>query len=430
MSNEVVQGGLASFVGPRLALGVKLHRHLVEELIAALRAIFVEQRHADRVIQFALKRHRKWGARDRGFFAESVYDMVRWRRWLWWLADLPDEEFEEADDVTDDRLWQMWAAYQRWHGRNVLPLPGVKFVSAEEVEDRSRERVPLPIRASMPDWLDERCEKELGEAWASIRGSLNDTAPVFLRANRLKTDRDRLQELLVHEGVETDTIEDLPDGLRLQKRQSLFGTDAFKRGLFEVQDAGSQQIVPFLEVEPGQRVVDACAGSGGKTLHAASLMANKGKIIAMDVHQWKLDELRKRAKRAGVDVAETRLAEGAKSFKRYAGKADRVLLDVPCSGLGVLRRNPDAKWKLSNEEIDRLTGVQELILQSACRMVKPGGKLVYATCSILPSENERQVAKFLDGRESEWKLEEELHLQPKSGGGDGFYAARLERLVA
>lgn len=403
---------------------------MVEEMIAALRAIFVEKRHADRVIQLTLKKHRKWGARDRGFFAESLYDMVRWWRWLWWLADLPEEEFDDTEAITDDHLWLVWAAYQRWHGRNVIPLPGVKFMSIEDVEDRSREKVPIAVRASIPDWMEERCERELGDEWRSIRGALNDSAPVFLRANRLKTDRDTLKTNLVHEGVETETIPNAPDALRLVKRQNVFGTDAFKRGLFEVQDAGSQRIVPFLQIEPGHRVIDACAGGGGKTLHAASLMGNKGKIIAMDVHQWKLDELRKRTKRAGVDVVETRLAEGSKSFKRFSGKADRVLLDVPCSGLGVVRRNPDAKWKLSNEEIERLIEVQKQILESASRMVKPGGKLVYATCSILPSENEHQVAAFLKGRGSEWKLEEELHLQPEQDGGDGFYAARLVRLAA
>ena len=428
MTNEVPQGGLAKFHRPRLAQGVKLHRHMVEEMVSALRAIFVEKRHADRVIQLTLKKHRKWGARDRGFFAESLYDMVRWWRWLWWLADLSEEEFDDAEAITDDHLWLVWAAYQRWHGRNVLPLPGLKFMSQQDVEDRSREQVPIAVRASIPDWLEERCVSELGDEWRSIRGALNDAAPVFLRANCLKTDRDTLRTNLVHEGVETATVADAPDALRLEKRQNVFGTDAFKRGLFEVQDAGSQRIVPFLKIEPGQRVVDACAGGGGKTLHAASLMGNKGKIIAMDIHQWKLDELRKRAKRAGVDVVETRLAEGAKSFKRFSGKMDRVLLDVPCSGLGVLRRNPDAKWKLSNEEIDRLIDVQKQILESASRMVNPGGYLVYATCSILPSENEKQVQAFLETRSSEWKLEEEMHLHPQQDAGDGFYAARLLRV--
>jgi 16S rRNA (cytosine967-C5)-methyltransferase len=205
---------------------------------------------------------------------------------------------------------------------------------------------------------------------------------------------------------------------------------AFKEGLFEVQDASSQCVAPFLQVEPGMKVIDACAGGGGKTLHIGALMQNKGRILALDVHQWKLNELRKRCGRAGVDVAETRMIEGSKSIKRLAGYADRVLLDVPCSGLGVLRRNPDAKWKLSNEEIDRLIIEQQDILTRYSVMVKPGGKLVYATCSVLPSENEDQVQKFLAKHGDDWTLEEEMKINPAESGHDGFYGARLVRKAA
>jgi 16S rRNA (cytosine967-C5)-methyltransferase len=156
-------------------------------------------------------------------------------------------------------------------------------------------------------------------------------------------------------------------------------------------------------------------------------MKNKGRIIALDIHAWKLEELRRRARRNGAGIIEARPVEDAKSIKRLSLSADRVLLDVPCSGLGVLRRNPDTKWKLSAVELDRLAVVQRDILRSHSRMVKPGGKLVYATCSILPVENERQVVSFLAERGDDWKLEEELHLAPGENGGDGFYAARMVR---
>jgi 16S rRNA (cytosine967-C5)-methyltransferase len=157
-------------------------------------------------------------------------------------------------------------------------------------------------------------------------------------------------------------------------------------------------------------------------------MKNKGRIIAMDIHEWKLKELRKRAGRSGADIIEARLIEDTKAIKRLAGDADRVLLDVPCSGLGVLRRNPDAKWKLSPAEIDRLQKLQAEILLSHSRMVKPGGKLVYATCSILPGENQNQVAAFLAAQPPGlWTLEEEITLHPSAQTGDGFYAARLVR---
>jgi 16S rRNA (cytosine967-C5)-methyltransferase len=260
-----------------------------------------------------------------------------------------------------------------------------------------------------------------------VRATLNTPAQVYLRVNTLKTERRTLKTRLAQDGFTTEPLKEIPTALEMKQRYNVFGMAAFKEGLFEVQDASSQCVAPFLQVEPGMKVIDACAGGGGKTLHIGALMQNKGRILALDVHQWKLNELRKRCGRAGVDVAETRLIESSKSIKRLAGYADRVLLDVPCSGLGVLRRNPDAKWKLSNEEIDRLIIEQQDILVRYSAMVKPGGKLVYATCSVLPSENENQVQKFLATHGDDWTLEEEMKINPAETGHDGFYGARLVR---
>jgi 16S rRNA (cytosine967-C5)-methyltransferase len=163
-------------------------------------------------------------------------------------------------------------------------------------------------------------------------------------------------------------------------------------------------------------------------LHIATFLKNKGKILSLDIHEWKLKELKTRAKRNGVDVIETRVIDSSKVIKRLADSADRVLLDVPCSGIGVLRRNPDAKWKLSNEEIGRLEQLQFEILTTYSQMTKKGGKLVYATCSLLPSENEKQVQKFMAENGEHWKLLKELHVRPDTDGYDGFYAALLQRL--
>ena len=193
-----------------------------------------------------------------------------------------------------------------------------------------------------------------------------------------------------------------------------------------MQDAASQLIAPFLNIEPGQRVIDACAGAGGKTLHIAALMKNKGRIIGMDTEKWKLDELQKRARRGGVTNLETRVIDSSKVIKRLENSADRLLLDVPCSGLGVLKRNPDAKWKLSEEFINNVKELQQHILQDYCQMVKPGGLMVYSTCSILPSENQQQVKKFLDNNPTGYDLLDEQHVWP-SDGFDGFYMALLKR---
>jgi 16S rRNA (cytosine967-C5)-methyltransferase len=202
----------------------------------------------------------------------------------------------------------------------------------------------------------------------------------------------------------------------------------FKEGHFELQDASSQTIAPFLEVKPGMRVVDACAGAGGKALHLAALMENKGQIIAMDIYQNKLYELKRRAKRNGAHNIETRWIENSKAIKKLHGKIDRLLIDAPCSGLGVLKRNPDAKWKLQSEFLATIQKTQADILERYAKMVAPQGKMVYATCSILPSENQKQIKRFLETDIGKtFELEAEDTLLPSKTGFDGFYRARLMR---
>lgn len=409
---------------------MKLPPHLLDEIILSLGEVFVGKRYADKVIEFTFKRHRKWGSRDRRIFAESIYECVRWWRWFWYLAGLPDEEHTQPENITPERLWRVWAAYWISNGRDLPKDETAPEVKPEDVMKRAKAGASPAIRAAIPDWLEARGTRELGAAWPALRESLNLPADVFMRVNTLKNDRRALRERLGQEGYETEAVDQVPSALRLKQRANLFGTDSYKAGLFEVQDAASQLIAPFLQPEPGMRVIDACAGGGGKALHLAAIMRNKGRLLALDIHAWKLAELRKRASRAGVDIIEAREIEGSKTVKRLAQKADRVLLDVPCSGMGVLRRNPDAKWKLSDVEIDRLIALQAEILESYSRMVAPGGKLVYATCSILPSENERQVQAFLAKHGEEWTLEEELHRTPETGAFDGFYAARLMRKAA
>lgn len=388
-------------------------------------------RYADRVIEKTFKERPKWGARDRRQFAESVYDVVRWWRWYWHLAGFNDKTLSDTAGITERQLWAVWAAYWISQGNEGPGFDETKGVKVDAVLERMEAKVSPAVRASLPDWLDELGAAELGEGWKETRKALNEQAPVFLRVNRLRATEEEVIASLKEEEIEAVPIKGFEGALKLRERKQVFSSKAFKEGLFEVQDAGSQKIAPLLQVEPGMRVADTCAGGGGKTLHLAALMGNRGRLLAMDVHQWKLDELRKRARRAKVDCVETRLIEGSKTLKRLAGAFDRVLLDVPCSGLGVVRRNPDAKWKLSREEIQRLTVVQAEILEGHAKLVRPGGKLVYATCSILPEENERQVQKFLAAHAGEWVLEEELHIRPgQPPGSDGFYAARLGRTAA
>lgn len=398
---------------------MKIHRVLAEAVVKVTDEIFNENRYADKAIERMLKSNRKWGARDRAFVAENTYDLVRWWRLLAMIG--------AGDEQTNKGVI--------WHALGVLfikrgwPLPGwPEFRNLNEAEIRaqlSNNTFTRSIRQSIPDWLDQRGEEELGAAWDAELLALNQTAPVVIRVNTLRISRDKLKQILLQEGIETLTDPAFPDALILKKRTNLFTLKVFQQGYFEVQDASSQRIAPFLQVESGMRVVDACAGAGGKTLHLAALMQNKGRIIAMDTEQWKLDEMMRRARRAGVGNIEPRLIDSTKAIKRLEASADRLLLDVPCSGLGVLRRNPDAKWKLKPEFIEQIRTTQQEILHNYSTMLKPQGLMVYATCSILPSEDEKQVQTFLKTH-PEFILRKEERISATLGY-DGFYMALLYR---
>lgn len=382
----------------------------------------MEDRYADKVIEYTLRHNPKAGSRDRSFIAETTYEIVRQYRLL--------SEILGREPQTEADFWQIIGLFLALKEPD-NPLPPWKEFSDLDPEAIRQKAAQLQatrkFRESVPDWLDALGEQELGEQWEETLAWLNKPAEVVLRANRLKTDRDQLRKAL-----EQDDIEAAPagesDALVLTRRQNVFKTRAFREGLFEVQDYSSQLVAPFLDPEPGMRVVDACAGGGGKTLHLSALMAGKGQLIALDTLGWKLDELRQRARRAGASNIETRVIENRKVIKRLYGSADRLLLDVPCSGLGVLRRNPDSKWKLQPGFIDQLRATQQEILQTYSPIVKPGGRLVYATCSILPSENEDQVQTFLASPAgAEFTLLKEQKILPQTEGFDGFYMALLER---
>jgi 16S rRNA (cytosine967-C5)-methyltransferase len=399
-----------------LSCFVKLHRSTTEAVVNALDQIFVQGKYADKVIEKVLKQNARWGARDRRFIAETTYNIVRWRRWLCELSECEPNDF-----------WKQVATYFRSRGVLLPAWQEFQGFNEEKIFARQKEFSNIrKIKESIPDWLDELGYSELNERWNIELQSLNQEAKVVLRVNTIKVTREDLQQMLAERKIETEAPGLFPDALILKERQNVFNFQIFKDGLFEVQDAASQCIAPFLQVEPGLRVVDACAGAGGKTLHLASQMKNKGRLIAMDVEQWKLDELQKRARRAGVSNIETKLIDSSKVIKRLANGADRLLLDVPCSGLGVLKRNPDAKWKLSQDFILNVIQLQQQLLDQYSIMVKPGGLMVYATCSILPEENERQVERFLKNH-PQYELLAEHRAWP-SEGFDGFYMARIQRV--
>ena len=319
-----------------------------------------------------------------------------------------------------------------WHTFNGLPLPKLEYalvVEDSEYQARlNKAKADPTLWDGCPAWLDEMGASQLGESWPAERSALNKAPKRFIRANLLKGNAEELAKKLKQEQVETQVVEGVDTALEVVSDSALFRTESFKSGLFEQQDAGSQLVASALDAKPGMRVIDACAGAGGKTLSIAAQMQGRGRLLAMDVEQWKLDNLKQRARRANAHNVETRLIVGSKTIKRLKLSADRVLLDVPCSGLGVLKRNPDAKWRDTPERLPVLLELQKDILQSYSRMVKVGGILVYATCSIMKAENRDQVDAFL-AKNEHFKFIEDETISPAETGFDGFYLAKLERIA-
>ena len=401
---------------------MKLHRNLVFAAIDSLQLIFNEQKQADKVLKNTLKRDKRWGSRDRGFIAETTYDIVRWKRLYAKIAEVK----EPFDRTNLFRLFTVWATLK---GIQIPDWPQFENTPTRKIKGKFDELSKVrKYKESIPDWLDELGIAELGKKWDKEINALNQTADVVLRVNTLKTTKEQLQNNLQDLKIETEILKGYPQALKLKERTNVFVTDAFQKGWFEVQDASSQKVAKFLNPKPGSRVVDTCAGAGGKSLHLAALMENKGQIIALDIYENKLKELKRRAKRNGAHNIETRTIDSSKVIKKLIGKADKILIDAPCSGIGVLKRNPDSKWKLQPEFLLKIKDTQIEILDSYSRMVKPGGQMVYATCSILPSENEFQVNEFLN-REAgkDFKFVKEEKVFPSENGFDGFYMALLQK---
>ncbi len=392
-------------------------------VIDSIRDIFNEGVYADKAVEKALKRDKRWGSRDRKFVAETIYEIVRWKRLYAEIAEVK-EPFDR------NNLWRLFSVW--------CVLKGIALPDWNQIEPTPSRRIKgkfdelskiRKFRESIPDWIDEVAVSELGEElWTKEMAALNKQAEVILRTNTLNTTKEELQKKLQDESIFTEFIPNHSDALRLVERANVFRTEVFKKGYFEVQDASSQLVAEYLDVAPGMKVIDTCAGAGGKTLHLASFMKNKGQIIAMDIYESKLKKLKIRARRNKVHNIDTRVIDSTKPIKKLYNKADRVLIDAPCSGIGVLRRNPDSKWKLQPEFLDNIKKIQQDILQKYSKMVKSGGKLVYATCSVLPSENQNQITEFLVSESGkDFKLIKDNKVFAHTSGFDGFYMALLEK---
>jgi 16S rRNA (cytosine967-C5)-methyltransferase len=283
------------------------------------------------------------------------------------------------------------------------------------------------VAQSYAPWFAARAAAELGSDWPVLAAALNRPAHVILRANTLKASREAVLERLTAEGIEAAMSDVAPNALVLAKRPRLQHLESFKDGWYEVHDGGSQRIAAYLDPQPGDRILDGCSGAAGKALHAAALARNQAEILCMDVESYKLGEAEKRAVRAGVQGLRTEWIRSPRDVQRHAGWANKMLLDVPCSGTGVIRRDVDTKWKLQPDHLERTLETQYGILRDYSDALQPGGTLVYATCSILRSENENQIRRFLDEQGDAYSLREEVRITPEHSHSDGYYVAVLQK---
>jgi 16S rRNA (cytosine967-C5)-methyltransferase len=413
--------------------------------IDLLAAIEADPRPADAVANYFFRTRRFIGAGDRRAVSTLVWGVLRARRHLgWWL--------EKLGAPQTPRLLLAAQAIFTGQTPNKIALAftagryGPPPLSAEESEVLEKfaghtldhPNMPDAVVYEVPDWIMPRLAAQFGPALAAEMAAMNETAPLDLRVNILKATREEAIAALKREGLVAEPSKYSPWGLRLANRQSITSGKAFQNGLEEIQDEGSQLIALAVDAQPGMRVADFCAGAGGKTLAIAMCMENKGHIVACDVSAPRLEGAIKRLRRAGVHNAEQHhLEPGDKWTKRQSGKFDRVLVDAPCTGTGTWRRNPDARTRLTETDLAELTQKQAMILDQAQKLVKPGGKLIYATCSVLNDENEAQMEAFLARTPAFKQIPLEapeslrgakyLRLSPKAHGTDGFFAAVLAR---
>jgi len=394
---------------------MKLHRHLCASTLELAKSVLVNHRVLDHELATAFEENPKWGKRDRSFVAETLFETTRWRRVLAFLVDS-----EETNSLITAQWLLMGYELPEWHQYNGLPADEI-LARQSLIADQ-----PRAIRQSIPDWLDQLGHSELGDLWEPQLAALNEKPSVFLRVNTLLTSVEEAQAWLAEHNVETTTLPDHPHALALPPGKIL--PKALRLdGRIEIQDPSSQTIAPLLDPQPGERIIDACSGAGGKALHLAALSGNEARVFAMDVDEKKLAALKTRAKRArATAISPKPITETTPTD--FENIADSLIIDSPCSGLGTLKRQPDLKWRLKPAALERVRSIQAQLLVEYPKMLKPGGKLLYATCSILPSENQNQITRLLENHPGKYKLISQHNLLPSETGHDGFHASLLQKV--
>lgn len=411
----------------------------LDTTVVAIRTVLPLAYPADAILRRFFRENRMLGAQDRAFIAETVFGILRHRFFLESLTKL----------ITPRAL--VLAYLVKFQGMNLRELASFTSEAEEkwlsEIKAVQSDSLPLSVRAEFPEWLVEKLKQFMPDADILDLGlSLQKPAPLDLRVNTFLAKRDQVLEMLEQEGTEAQETPYSPCGIRLIGKPAINRHALFLSGKIEVQDEGSQLLGYLLAPKRGEMIVDFCAGAGGKSLLLGALMHSKGRLYAFDISEKRLNNMKPRFKRSGLSNlhAQRITHENDNKVKRLVGKIDRVLVDAPCSGLGTLRRNPDLKWRQSAQSIEELKIKQAAILSAAASLLKPGGRLVYATCSFLPEENQAIINDFLATHLqftllncsellSQQKIPldtgEFLQLSPKWHQTDGFFAAALTRAL-
>lgn len=416
------------------------------------------ERPADLVANAYFRARRFIGGGDRRAVSDRVWSILRrYGQLTWWLERTRHPDRGGRAIVAADLMLveghDMAGLESLFDGGTYRPsrLDEAEYRALRQTEGHSLPHPEQPdwVRLNIQEWVAPHFKEAYGEGWGREIAALDTPPPVDLRVNRLKATMEEARAALARDGIETEPMRYAPDGLRLRRRLSVVKGAAFQEGLVEIQDEGSQLVAALVDAQPGMQIADYCAGAGGKTLAMAARMNNKGRVVAMDVYESRLDRSAQRLRRAGAHNVERRAidSDSRKWLKRQAGAFDRVLVDAPCTGTGTWRRNPDGRWTLQPKDLEELLPKQAMILDAASKLVKPGGGLIYATCSVLPAENEHQIAAFLERHPdfevvpvgalwrdviaSEPPPEVDngpyLRLSPLKHGTDGFFGAALVR---
>ena len=409
--------------------------------------VVVSLKPADRLIDVFFRERKYLGSKDRRFISETLYGILRNKRKIELSIQFIQDKRTNLFCCVAYLLLDEKYSSQSLSSEVDIPVDVLltieKNINSNLISDSSLESIA--IRYSFQDWMIQEWDKYFGSSELdSLCSTLNMQAPMTIRVNTIKTTVEECQRKMMVEGVETEKTQYSPFGLQLKKRINVFQLQSFKDGLFEVQDEGSQLLALLVDPKPKSKVLDACAGAGGKALAMASIMNNRGEIFAFDIHSTRLEELKKRIRRSGVDSIRTKAIHENEVAEGFIGAADFVLVDAPCTGTGTIRRNPGMKWSVTPRMVSELSKKQLSILSLNSQYVKVGGRLVYATCSLIKDENENVVEQFLN-KEKNFELinpssilerynlagmtdSKYFQLLPHRYNTDGFFAAVMRRV--